>query len=198
MLSLNQRECQLGNKYRGGKRRDEEVRTLVVNLDSIPLDREEVNQLLGDPHAYESLYDTSSVPHKPFLSTIKAIELKDSWDGGNVALYYHLGESKVELKKAKLSRIRLEPTPTGSTHMSCTVEGEPDLDRKFSDLIGKVGDKIECEIRANSPAEQKELALNQHGEGEQPEQRRRGGKSWAKRGAGTKRRRGAGARATAH
>lgn len=182
MLSLKQRPCILGDKYAGKKKRDTEVRTLKLELKDIELSREEVNALLGEPHAYEALYDTSAHPIRPFLACIKALEIAASWTGARVVLWYELGATKVELKNATLSKIKITPPLGGDTRLSLSVEGEPVLDRKIAELIDRVGSGIECEIHAERPEDQQELPLNSHGEGEQPEMK--SARKKARRGRG--------------
>jgi hypothetical protein len=177
MLSLSQRDCLLGEKYGGKKVKDEDTRTFKVELSNVILDKTELAALLGEPHAYEALYDTSQKPHKPYLTCLKALELNSSWEGAYVALYYELGKSKIEFKRASLSKIRLELRQDGETAMSCTVEGETALNGKVVQVIERIGTSVEVEIRAQRPEDQRELPLNQHGEGEQAPRRlsRKGG-----------------------
>lgn len=171
MLSLSQRDCFLGDKYGGKKLKDEDTRTFKLELADVMLDKAELAALLGEPHAYEALYDTSQKPHRPYLACLKALELKTSWENAFVAVYYELGKSKIEFKRASLSKIRLELRLGGETAMSCTVEGETALNAKVVQVIERVGTSVEVEIRAQRPEDQRELPLNSHGEeGEQSQQ----------------------------
>lgn len=170
MLSLSQRGCFLGEKYGGKKIKEEETRTLKVELTDVILSKAEVNALLDEPHAYEALYDTTKRPHRPFLKCLKALELKDAWEGAYVAIWYEMGATRLEFKKATLSKIKLELREDGETAMRCTVEGETVLDKKVAEIIERIGTAVECEIRAQRPDDQKDLPLNQHGEGEQSQQ----------------------------
>lgn len=169
MLSLNQRDCFLGEKYQGKKRKHEDVRTLKIELTEVMLDKRELAALLGEPHAYEALYDTSGKPHRPFLVCIKALELKEHWKGAYVAIWYELGAKKLEFKRAELSKIKLELRLGGEIAMSCRIEGDPELTASVLEVISRTGTNVECEIRAERPEDQRELPLSTHGEGEQSE-----------------------------
>lgn len=182
MLSLTQRPCMLGDKYGGKKRKDEDIRTLKLELKEIEIDRAELNALLGEAHAFEAIYDTSANPVRPYLACIKAIELKSAWEGAVVTLWYEMGQTRVDFKNAKLSKIKIEPRLGAETVMSCTLEGEPTLDKKVVELIDRIGTGIECELRADRPEAQADLPLNTHGAGEQPDTPARSGKSGGRRG----------------
>ena len=149
MLSLSQRDCQLGEKYSGRKKRDEDTWTLKLELLGIVLERTEVNAILGEPHAFEALYDTSANPMRPFLGCIKAIELQNAWDGANVVLWYEFGKRKIELKQAKLTKLKVHPMLGGETRFSCIVEGSPPLDKQLAEIIERAGKGIEVEIHAS-------------------------------------------------
>lgn len=162
MLRISQRTCRLGEKYAGKKDEEADAITLRVELANVVLDREELNALLGEPHAYEALYNTSATPVTPYLKCLKALELRNSWEGAYVALWYEMGKRKIEFKRAKISKIKIEPRHGGDTFLSLTVEGEPALDGKFVDIIARVGGAAECEIRADRPEDQRDLPLNSH------------------------------------
>ncbi len=68
---------------------------------------------------------------------------------------------------AKLSKFAFSIAAGGSTLLSVTIEGEPPMDAKLVALLERIGKGIECEFRGEHPAAQKDLPLNQHGEGEQ-------------------------------
>jgi hypothetical protein len=172
MLRISQRVCKLGDKYAGKKDPEGEALSLKVRLEEITLDREELNAFCDDPHAWTRYFDTSNNPPKPVEDRFKPRELKKPWEGAYVVLWYEFGKSKVEFKNAKLSNITIEPRLGGDTFLSCTVEGEPALDRKFTDIIARIGGSIECEIHADRPEDQKELPINAHGEDEQPAPRK--------------------------
>ena len=168
MMHITQRTCVLGGKFSGKKVKDREARSIQLELSGIMLDENELNSLLGEPHAHRSIYNTNGKEITPYLKRLKALELSNSWEGAEVTLWYSGATLRLDLPKAKLTKIRLTPLTGGETHMSCNVESEPTLDRKLVDLIERVGSGIECEIRADHPEEQEDLPLNSHGTGERP------------------------------
>lgn len=169
MLTLNQRDCRLGEKYAGKKIADKEARSLKLDLEEIMLDDVELNCLLGEPHAHQVLYNMGRKPIEPYLKAVKALELSEAITGAHVEIYYQYGTAKVEMPKAKLSKIRLELRAGGQTAMSCTVEAVPALDHHIVDLIDRIGTGVEVMIAAVPPGLQQDLPLNSHGEGEQQE-----------------------------
>ena len=194
MLTLSQRDCFLDAKYSGKKVKGKDARTLKFTLTDVPIYRNELNAILGEPHAYESLFDTSKPVHRPYLRCIKALELKTKLVASHVEIWYHLGKSKVAFKNVTISKVKIhfEGRDDALPHMSCEVETEPDLNQTFIDLIERMGTSVEAEIHAQNPADQKDLPLNSHGTGEEPEV----GKS--PRGRGRKRRNGHSRRPSAH
>jgi hypothetical protein len=168
MMHITQRMCVLGAKFSGKKVKDREARSIKLELAGILLDENELNSVLGEPHAHRSIYNTNGKDIVPYLKCLKALELSHAWEGAAVTLWYELGKKSLELTKAKLTKIRLEPLNGGETQMSCTVESEPTLDAKIVALIERMGSGIECEIRADHPSEQADLPLNTHGTGERP------------------------------
>ena len=195
MLSLSQRDCQLGEKYSGRKKRDEDTWTLKLELTGLVLERNEVNAILR-PSRMRLRRSTTQAPirSRPFIGCIKAIELQNAWDGAHVVLWYELGKRKIEFKQAKLTKLKVHPTLGGETRFSCIVEGAPPLDKQLAEIIERAGKSIEVEIHAERPEDQQDLPLSQHGEGEHPEGARRK-RPWAKRGSGKRRN---GSRPAAH
>jgi hypothetical protein len=168
MLSLSQRPCKLDEKYGGKKLPGANVRTLKLGLREIPIDENELNALFGQAHAYRSIYDTGSDPITPYLQGIKAHELEDAWENAHVVLWYEMGATKIELKKAKLTKIRVTPREGGESWLAVSIEGEPPLNRKLAEIIERTGTDIECEISAASKADQQQLALNRFGGDSRP------------------------------
>lgn len=161
MLSLSQRTCLLGEKYGGKKLKDADVRTLKIELHEIELDEQEVNALFNDPYAYKAMHNVGVDPHEPALKGIKAFELEEVFESAHVALFYELGATSIELKKARLTKLKLTPARNGNPpRLSLVVEGEPPLNKRFLEIIERVGTGIECQLSAASESDQQELALN--------------------------------------
>lgn len=167
MLNLSQRKCFLGirsstkSKHHDGT----EVKILDIDLEQIDLAKHEVNSLLGEPRAWESLFNTVNGKSEPFLKTVKALQLVESISQAFVALTYGVKAQVVELKDVKLSMVKLD-LMEGKVLMSCKVRGPAILDASFGDFMDKLGDSIECEMRFEQPGQQKDLPLNKVGANE--------------------------------
>jgi hypothetical protein len=184
MLTLDIRECTLDDKYSGRRKEQEDQedrRTLKLGLLSIRIDRNELNALLDQPYAYECLYNREKQPHEPWLRCLKALELADSWEGAFVALFYDNGSRKLVFPKATLSKLKIALGTGGKTSLSCMIEGEPDIDENFGEIIARTGTDIQCEIRAQPPSAQHDLPLSRWGEGEQADAPNMGGARYLNR-----------------
>ena len=178
MLTLDRRTCEIADDYAGkGIERDgQKIRTITVRLDKIELEERELNALLGEPHAYRSLYNISGDRVTPFLRCFKALEFDKALEGVYVALTYGLDEHEMVFTDCKLSKLKLALLEGGKTSMSCKVTITPTLDDTLAELFEQFGTSIECEIRAEVPTAQQDLPLNTHGVGEQPATKRAGRK----------------------
>jgi hypothetical protein len=162
VLNLNPRKCFLGirsstkSKHHDGT----ELKILDIDLEQIELEKHEVNFLLGEPRAWESLFNTVNGKSEPFLKTVKALQLVESIDQAFVALTYGVKARVIELKDVKLSKVTLDLIENGKVFMSCKVRGPAVLDDHFGDFMDKLGDPIECEMRFEQPGQQKDLPLN--------------------------------------
>jgi len=170
MLNLDQRTCTLGVKSTtDGKEVDgEEVKLLTLVLEEVMLDARELNILLGEPHAWNVLFNTGRVPIEPYLKALKTLELKDPVNDASVDLLFGLDRIAVSFAKVKLSKIKLELRLGGEAALSCKLTATPDLDETFAQMLEHLGTQIECQMRFEPGGQQQELPLNNFGEGEQP------------------------------
>lgn len=107
------------------------------------------------------MHNVGVEPHEPALKGIKAFELEEAFVNAHVALFYEMGATTIELKKAKLTKLKLTPARDGNPpRLSLTVEGEPPLNKRFLEIIERVGTGVECSLAAASGSDQQELALN--------------------------------------
>lgn len=167
MLTLRSRDCMLGTKHSGDtiERDGEELRTLTFELTEVMLDAQELNCLLGEPHAHNSLYNHGRDGVRPFLKCFKSLELLKGIVGAFVQIEWMANE--FTFTDCKLTKVKLELRDGGETALSCKVTCTPDLDASLADLIEKMGGGVSAEIRAEPPTAQQDLPLNTHGTGEQ-------------------------------
>lgn len=190
MFVLHERLAILAGDYSGKKKIEkggQALNLLTFELEGIPLDEQEVNAFFGHPHAYQRLhcyvktgdnYETD-LKLEPFLPGLKSLELRKPLEGACVALRYGISDDRLlNFTDCKLSKITISLGDNGETALSCKVTSAPALDETLAELFEQFGKPIKVEIRSYPPEAQKEMPLNQHGEGEQPEapspQERRG------------------------
>lgn len=180
MITITQRDCVLGPKYSGkhaiATKEAPERRTVKLQLLSIQVEEAEFNAIFMSAYAWQLLHDTAT--GGPSLPMLAAFELKEfTIEGAHVTLWHTLGKEKIDIANARLSKFAFSIAPGGSTLLSVTVEGEPPMDAKLVALLERIGVGIECEFRGEHPAAQKDLPLNQHGEGEHKGKGRKFGRS---------------------
>ncbi len=161
MLTLNRRNCLLGLKSStDGKEVDgTEVKLLTLELEDIPLEKRELCALLGEPHAWNVLYNNVRPP-EPYLKCLKSLELRAAVEGAAVTLVFGVDESSVAMTKVKLSKLKLELKSGGVTNLSCKVTAAPALDATFAQLLEHLGKGIEVEMRFEPDGQQQDLPLN--------------------------------------
>lgn len=172
MLTITLRDCRIGGKVSGTlKEQDgkEAERLLSIEIESVMLDAQELNSLLGEPYAHQVLFDTGKHPVEPHLKTLKAFELRDGSEGAYCEIYYGLARQLVMFRECKLSKIKLEPLVGGLTSLSCKITAAPVFDEIISGLLNHIGSTAEIELRAHPPGAQKEMPLSNFGVGEVPE-----------------------------
>jgi hypothetical protein len=179
MLNLSNREAKLGKKHSGNVTEKDgvESRTLTFELQEVMLDATELNVLLSEPHAHNSLYVTRrDGAIQPFLKCFKALEVNCSIDGAFVQVEFHGKEFK--FADVRLTKVKLELREGGDTALSCKVTAEPALDASLAKLVEQMGETVFVELRAEPPGAQQDLDLpaNKFGKDEQPETPRRGQK----------------------
>lgn len=162
MLILDRRPCLLGLKSStDGKEIDgQEVKLLTLELRELKLDKRELNVLLGEPAAWNVLYNTGVKPPEPYLKSVKSLELAEPIEGAMVTMNFGFPVLEVALVQVKLSKVKLELQSGGQTHLSCKVTAAPTLDETFGQLVDHLGDGIEVAMRFEPGGAQQDLPLN--------------------------------------
>jgi hypothetical protein len=170
MFILSERFITLGAKYAGTKKEH-----FKFELENIPLEPEEVNQLFGSRFAHGRLHcyslterDEPDLPKlEPFLPGLKTLEIERPLEGAYIQLRYGLSNDRlVRFVSCTLSKIKVELGENGATTMSAKVQAPPVLDETLTELIGQFGQPVLCELRSYPPDAQPELPLNKFGTGE--------------------------------
>lgn len=188
MTTLTTRPAKIGNvikveKASASKQQQGEMLTgLAIPLTDVMLDELELNALLGNPTAYTALFNQAGSVIEPNFQSFGPLPYKEKFQAAAVTITHGVEAEKIRLAPVRISKIKLEPQVGGLTSMSCSVTCTPDLDAKMAHLLGRLDATIDVEIDFGvSKADQEELPLNGHGEGEQPAGRtsRRNGRASA-------------------
>jgi len=102
MLTLSTRQCLLGGDH-SGKTKDKDgtiVKTLTFELEDFLLDDRELNTLLGEPNAWNALYDDRNGEITPFLKCFKSLEFEKSIEGAFVKLVFGLDRTEITFTDA--------------------------------------------------------------------------------------------------
>mgnify|MGYP000858370668 FL=1 len=175
MLTLTTRPCKIGPSIntRTEKHGDEDVTALDIPIESVMLDANELNVLLGEPHAHNALFNGGTSPPEPLLRMIRALKLKDKFEDCTVTLLLGLNLERIELANVKLAKVELEPCVGGLTAASFAIQCAP-RDLQFAPLLlSFMNHEADIELvlgkRADASKAQPELPLSTFGEGEEPE-----------------------------
>lgn len=166
MLKLDSRSCKIGPSInsRTEKHGDEDIPAMDIPLSAIPLSKDELNALLGEPLAWNSFYNERKDGFaEPLLKGIKPIGLEAKYEGAEVTLRLGLNLLEVELLDVKLTKLKLEPTAGGATSLSLTVQCL--LEDHAKALYSWMNHDASVEIMTGDPveaekSEQPELPLN--------------------------------------
>lgn len=165
MLTLTRRACWLGCDWSGKVMQEDGriIRTLSFQLDKLLLNERELNALLGEPHAWSSLYNDSPDGPMPFLKCFKSLEFEKEIDTAAVTLYYGLEIIEQQFVGVTLSKMKLALNDGGLTAFTCKVKTAPTLDETLARLFEHFGDSIEAELTLLPPNSQRDLPLNTFG-----------------------------------
>lgn len=171
MLTLDKRCCWLGPDYSGKVTAEDgqTIRTLVFELQQLMLTEHELNALLGEPHAWASLYNDSPEGAVPFLKCFKSLEFNKPIEDAHVSVLFGL-DTVFDFAGVQLSKIKLSLCEGGLTALSCKVRTAPTLDETLGQFFEQIGCPIDCEVVLIPPNVQQDLPLNTHGLGEQPQE----------------------------
>jgi len=164
MLTLNRRLCDLGGNQ-SSKTRDkdgETIRTLTYEIENYPLDEQELNAFLRDPHAWRWMYSDVNGEIKPVQTCFKSHEMRKPIESAYMGLWYGMS-GYIAFTECKLTKIKLACQDGGETLLSCKVTTPPILNETLAELFERFGAKVEVEIRGEPPGAQQDLPLNTFG-----------------------------------
>lgn len=145
------------------------MKVTSIELEDIPLYKAEFNALLHDPHAWDAVFNDVNGKIEPILKGVKALELAASVQQAYLVITYGLNRNEVEFKDVRLSKVRLHlrgGKADEAVVMSLKLRGPATLDENFGELMDKLGDSVEVELRFEPPGQQQDLPLNSVGANE--------------------------------
>lgn len=174
-MDLSIRVCKLGINLNvpSEMHGDERVAAVDIPLVGILLEKEEVNELVGDKF-WNAIFDTPIGDGKAPRAAWP--DLDDYRIAGKFAcsIAIELGENQndIELEEATISKIRLKPLDGGLTQMSCSVHTSANVERFIHKLTARIDTEIKMELAIGEKLErekskQAELPLNSFGNGEE-------------------------------
>lgn len=175
MLTLDKRPARIGLSIntRTEKHGEESVPAMDIPLTGILLTKDEVNALLDDKHAWDSLYvERKGKPSEPmFAKTLKPFAHVGKWKGSAITLYVGMKPEMYELE-GKLSRAKLTPQTGGLTALSITVQvtaedavplihfldSAIDVELEFGDETDEEGEEDQPELNLGTKAKSDDAA----------------------------------------
>jgi hypothetical protein len=167
-LKLTQRPAKVGNQIqsRSETHGNDSVTAFDIPFKGVMLTAEELNDITGEAHAFNSLFDTSGGLEKPLFDCFKAFALRHKFQGGTVKIKHGLEAEEIVLTACKIAKIKLEPKTGGMTECCFTVQTIPTLDERAAHLLECLNSEVEIEISAELSAEdaQRDLPLDVSGD----------------------------------
>jgi hypothetical protein len=125
LLSLDSRPCTLGVYLNTPtqKHGDERVPAKVISIKNILLDKDQLNELLGDRHAWDALYvEHKGKPAEPiFPDRLGQLPVLGKYKDSQVELSFGLKPYEISFTDATLKSLKLDRQSGGLTALSLTM-----------------------------------------------------------------------------
>lgn len=147
VIELDRRQAILDNvNLRPENHGDDIVPAVDIKLSGIPLNKVELNTLLGDKHAHDCLFNTAKAGSivEPMFKQFQAFKLKDKFEDCSATMSFGLAEDGYELDDVKITGVSLEPLAGGMTAMTVTLQHA----LEDTDIVGDLASYLrsECSI----------------------------------------------------
>jgi hypothetical protein len=146
---------------------DEEKTAFSFPVTGLMLTREQLNELLDDPHADRALFNTKrSGEIEPNLRALLPHHIEQNFEGATVRL--KVGELKFVLKGCKVKEVELKPQNGGNTEVSFKLYLRPEDDKQILALLGHQRREIrigvaDAKVIEKGDGAQKDLDLRDEG-----------------------------------
>lgn len=125
MLELDSRPCKLGVYLNTPtqKHGEDRVPAKVLGIKNILLTKDELNELLDDPHAWDALYiETKGKPALPiFAEKLGPLTVLGKFKGSTVSLSFGLKPYGIDFSEATCKSLKLERQEGGLTALALTI-----------------------------------------------------------------------------
>jgi hypothetical protein len=181
-LTLRKRLCKIGTNInvRTELHGESPVPACDISLKGVMLSKDELNILLSDEKAHDSLFkpgESGDLVEPTFAQHFKPFTLIDEFEGARVTLTLVDGQGEgeaqpdgplsVELDDVSIKSLKLEPQVGGLTSLNLQVQATP-TSEDMAKLIAFVDTQVHAAIsfgkRSEKDKRQKELDMGEHTE----------------------------------
>ena len=146
-LTLTKRPATIGRAIstRTENHGDDEVAALTIPVSGILLDHDDLGRVLGDQEAHHRLFLNEEGLTRPAFIDV-SLNFGEKFKGATVKISPENGAGEFTIKPATVSKIVLEPTDGGFTHMSCQILGVPEEGNEV-DVLGILNQRCKISVR---------------------------------------------------
>lgn len=178
-MEFSKRPARLGISINGRREKhgEDNVSAADIPVVGFMLEADELNDLLEEPHAHKLLFQKRSggKADEPIFRKLKTFAHTDKFEGCAVTFTLGLNREPIDLRDARVSKIRLEPMAGGLTAMSFSIACTEGVEKAVGKLLGRLDSEVDVELTLGEVAEEKaatkqqDLPINNFGDGEAPE-----------------------------
>lgn len=138
---------------------DDRVPAKNVRIKNVLLTKDELNDLLGDKHAWDMLYvEKKGKAAEPiFAGKLAALAVLGKWRESSVTLTFGVKPYEVNFGEARISRVALECQTGGQTAMSFMLSSlKSNISGSLGSLDDYLGTAINAAVEFGEPADEDE------------------------------------------
>jgi hypothetical protein len=161
MLNLDSRPATLGVSLGTPteKHGDDRVPAKNIRIKNVLLTKDELNDLLGDKHAWDMLYvEKKGKAAEPiFAGKLAALAVLGKWRESSISISFGLKPYEVNFSEARISRVALECQTGGQTAMSFMLSAlKANISGALSSLDDYLGTNVNVAVEFGEPADEDE------------------------------------------
>ena len=153
MLDISQTHAHMGKISNNlEKHGTDDVTAFDIPISGILLDREQLNDLLEDPHADRWMFnETKSGAIEPATRAFEPRVLKDTFE--KAVVVFTVGKAEFTLADCKIQGIELDPENGGNTRVAFKLRVRPENDKQILALLGHQNREIKIDVAEATVAE---------------------------------------------